>query len=149
MGHYIFKKKPLSTLEDLGFVGELNNIFLRFETQTEQYSRPVICPLTIFWQICMKEASGPDGKSTSENTSKRDWHQYGDLMISQKSVYSHTIPNNWRTHIISSAPPQSCPKVKNDFRPVALTPLLLPLSEHSEMNWTKILWFWAGTSASW
>lgn len=99
MGHYAWKKPP-STLDDPGFVGELNNIFLRFETQTEQDSRSVICPLAIFWQICMKEATGPNGSSTSENMSRREWHQHGDLVIFQKSVYSHTIANHWRSQII-------------------------------------------------
>lgn len=36
-GTLCFKKKTTpSTLDDPGFVGELNNIFLRFETQTEE-----------------------------------------------------------------------------------------------------------------
>ena len=135
-------KKHLSTDDDLGKANELNDFFLRFENHdfskecnnvmqtilTDVSCRIVIDPLriqSIFKHVCTKKSTGPDGiaalllKACAEELTPA-W-----CPIFQRSVDSHTVPALWKKSIIDPVAKKTCPVDNNDFRPMALTSIIM------------------------
>ena len=124
------------------FANELNDFFLRFENHdfskecnnvmqtilTDVSCRIVIDPLriqSIFKHVCTKKSTGPDGiaalllKACAEELTPA-W-----CPIFQRSVDSHTVPALWKKSIIDPVAKKTCPVDNNDFRPMALTSIIM------------------------
>ena len=140
-------QKRISTSVDLQKANELNDFYLRFETRdfslerkniletiavTEQDVRLVIEPKAVrlhFKNLCTKKATGPDGISAFLLKTCADELTPAWFPIFQKSVDSHVIPTLWKKSVITPVPKKPCPKVNNDFRPVALTSIVVKCFE--------------------
>jgi len=148
-------QKRISTPDDLQRANELNNFYLRFETQefsfegkniletinaTEQDVRLVVEPKVVrlhFKNLCTKKATGPDGISAFLLKTCADELTPAWSPIFQKSVDSHVIPTLWKKSVITPVPKKPCPKVNNDFRPVALTSIVMKCFEKIMVSFLK------------
>ena len=135
-------KKRLSTDDDLGKANELNDFFLRFENHdftvqsnnvmgtilTDVSSRIIIDPLriqSIFKHVCTKKSTGLDGISALLLKACAEELTPAWCPIFQRSVDSHTVPALWKRSTIVPVAKKPCPADNNDFRPVALTLIVM------------------------
>lgn len=83
----------------------------------------------MFKQVCPRKAAGPDGisgallKACSEEMAEV-W-----CPIYQKSLDLNTVPLSWKNSIIIPVPKTACCKENNDYRPVALTSIVMKCFE--------------------
>ena len=131
-------RKPMVAQNECTKANELNDFFMRFETDSVDkcydvlnalpYSgvddRIIIDPgsvTKVFKSMNTNKATGPDGmgafllKTCAEELTPA-WHR-----LFQVSIDTHTVPDLWKKSIIVPVPKMSCPLVNNDYRPVALT----------------------------
>ncbi|KAF7668512.1 hypothetical protein LDENG_00007020 [Lucifuga dentata] len=108
---------------------------LKVISNTEVLEWLVIEPQLV--QTIFKKATGPEGlpafllkNCSSELTAA--W-----CPIFQKSLNSHTVPALWKKSIITPVPKVSCPSTNNDFRPIALTSVVIKCFERVIGNMLK------------
>lgn len=142
------KNAAINTSDDMAFANELNCFYGRFDTSdfsTERnLLREQLCsgqPLIITEEvrgilkgINPRKAPGPDGvrgyvlRKCREQLNKVLRHMF------QLSVDTHYIPKAWKTSPIVPVPKISNPKGLNDYRPVALTSLIIKSLERIVLN---------------
>ena len=83
----------------------------------------------IFKHVCPRKASGPDG--ISGTLLKACYEEMAEAWcpIFQKSLDSHAVPSTWKDSIIIPVPKKACCKENNDYRPVALTSIVMKCFE--------------------
>jgi len=132
------KRKPLFAGNETDKANELNNFYMRFESDTFKECCDILgnisCNVSddrilidsrditrVFKNVCSSKATGPDGMScfllkTFAEELTPAWHR-----LFQLSVDSYTVPELWKKSITLPIPKKSCPQDNNDYRPVALT----------------------------
>ena len=80
--------------------------------------------VTSFSRLNLHKASGPDG--LKGRTLKNCATQLGKIftLIFQSFLDSHVMPRAWKTSTIIPVPKKATPLQLNDYRPVALTPII-------------------------
>lgn len=141
-------RKMLPTIDDTQKAGDLNGFLLKFDTQNFDLeckmelsyisaadlgdNRVLIdCDQvqSLFKQMCSKESAGPDGslsfllKVCAEELSPV-W-----CSIFQRSIDAKVVPAIWKKSHIISVPKTARPVVNNDFRPIALTLVVMKCYE--------------------
>lgn len=120
---------------------------MRFESQDfslecDKMLQPIIlsdsCPRLIvdpfkiqslFSEVCKKKSTGPDGipafllKTCAEELAPVC------CPIFQQSIDPHAVPALWKRSTIIPVPKKSCPSDNNDYRPVALTSVVMKCFE--------------------
>ena len=147
-------KKGLCVSNEKEKANELNNFYARFEStdflQEQKIaleSVPTDSDLRIildqddvqrtFAHTCPRKASGPDGicgrllHSCSQELAEA-W-----CPIYQKSLDTHTVPSVWKDSVIIPVPKKACCKENNDYRPVALTSVIMKCFEKIIISYLK------------
>ena len=123
------------------FADEMNDFYRRFDTQDSSSRCDSVLSnvfvsnadrleidvdvTKVFQHVCSRKATGPDGipafllKTFAEELAPA-W-----CPIFQLLVDSHRVPILWKTSYITSVPKIICPKENNDYRPVALTSIVM------------------------
>jgi len=136
----------INTSDDLQKANELNDFYLRFQTHDfSDKCRSVIGSLMddmgsrliidsskvqlLFRQLCTKKSMGPDGISaqllkTCAAELTPVW-----CTLFQRSLDSHIVPALWKKAVIIPIPKKPHPLENNDFRPVALTSIIMKCFE--------------------
>jgi len=132
------KKKSLFAHNEIAKANELNNFYMRFNSDNTRDCAAVLenvfCNVDldrividlhtvtkVFKNMQTTKAMGPDNlsafllKSFAEELSPA-WHK-----LFQLSIDTCTIPQLWKKTIIIPVPKKACPQENNDYRPVALT----------------------------
>ena len=128
------------------FCNELNKFFARFDTHDFSGVRRVITnflgsreaePITVTEEAVSKslrsvkigKAAGPDAISSS--VIKLCWEPLTPILrkIFQKSLDETHIPTIWKTSELIPAPKKNPPTCKNDYRPLALTAVMMKCME--------------------
>ena len=80
--------------------------------------------VTSFSRLNSHKASGPDGLKgrTYKNCATQLWKSF--TLIFLLFLDSHVMPRAWKTSTIISVPKKATPLQLNDYRPVALTPII-------------------------
>ena len=134
--------KPIVTGNELMFANELNDFFCRFDSpshlndcedlvNTIKLSNSDRINITVeevratFQRNNTRKALGPDQSSALIlKTFARElapvWQP-----IFQQSLDTHHIPLAWKTSHIKPIPKKKCPKEHNDYRPIALTSVIM------------------------
>jgi len=83
----------------------------------------------MFKSIDTKKALGPDG--CSAGLLKNFAHELAPVWqpLFQASIDTHTVPVIWKTAYIKPLPKTPCPKEYKDFRPIALTSVIVKCLE--------------------
>ena len=83
----------------------------------------------VFRGLHIKKASGPDGISAFflKSFSQELTPAWSPLF--QLSIDTYTIPKSLKKAIIIPVPKKPCPKKNNDFRPLALTSIIMKVIE--------------------
>lgn len=140
-------KKQITTLDEQNKSNELNDFYLRFDLENfphecDRVMQPLPETNTISWlevdplsvqrlfsTVRTDKTTGPDGlpafllKSCAEELTSA-W-----CPVFQRWLDTHTVPALWKRSIITPVPKKSCATVNNDFRPVALTSLIVKCFE--------------------
>lgn len=138
-------KVDISTSDDHSKANELNNFFLRFETHDfKNECMLVLSSLnneanvhkvdrlkiqTLFQKVCTRKAMGPDGISARLLKTCAEELIPACCPIFQRSLDSHTVPALWKKAAITPVPKKPCPTENNDFRPIALTSIVMKCFE--------------------
>lgn len=77
----------------------------------------------------IKKATGPDGLSAFILKTFADELAPAWVHIFQRSIDLHIIPDIWKKSIIIPVPKKSSPQEYNDYRPVALTCVVMKCLE--------------------
>ena len=130
------------------FVEDLNKFYCRFdvhdftkekeeicEALAEQAEKWVVPEVTVeevekvFRNVNPNKASGPDSISGKiiKTFSRELAPVYCDLY--NKTLTSHQIPDGWKAATICPVPKRSRPSTLNDYRPIALTSVLMKCLE--------------------
>ncbi|KAK0155032.1 RNA-directed DNA polymerase from mobile element jockey [Merluccius polli] len=121
-----------------GVLEECNSVLSTISC--DQSNRIVINSETVarvFGGLHTKKATGPDGISALLlKTFARELAPAWSPLF-QLSVDSHSIPKVWKRAIIIPVPKKSCPKNNNDFRPVALTSIVMKAFERIMVGYLK------------
>ncbi|KAI2644006.1 RNA-directed DNA polymerase from mobile element jockey [Labeo rohita] len=88
----------------------------------------------VFKQVNVTKATGPDGISPFLLRTCADELTSAWCPIFQRSLYSHIVPALWKKAIITPVPKKSCPQENNDFRPIALTSVVMKCMEKLIMS---------------
>ena len=141
------RPKRLMINNELEMANELNDFFLRFDKHdlssecnnvlqsiitTDAYPKIVVDPLkiqAIFNQVCKRKSTGPDGISALLLKTFAEELTPAWCPIFQSSIDFHKVPAIWKKSTIIPIPKKSCPKENNDYRPVALTPIVMKCFE--------------------
>ena len=137
-------KSQNPTTHDTTFADELNHFYCRFDkhdftvprkalnnrvlTLTETCYRIHITEDQVrrqFKRVNPIKAKGHDGIS---GRVLKEWHSELTPVVCelyQQSIDTHEIPEIWKSSNIVPLPKKPQPKVMNDYRPVALTPILM------------------------
>ena len=140
------KKCPISLngMSDLAISNELNTFYNRFNTYDFSEELSVfnsIAPgqsnvqvdrnkvLTLFRGLKERKSPGPDG--IGGHILKNCAEQLADIFcfIFKMSLHLHTVPNLWKDSIIVPVPKNKTPESFNDFRPVAVSSLVMKTLE--------------------
>ena len=135
-------RKPIHTTNEQAFADEMNDIYRRFDTQ-DSSSRcdSVLSDVFVsnadrleidakaFQHVCSRKATGPDGIPTFLLKTFAEELAPAWCPIFQLSVDSHRVPILWKTSYITPVPKKTCPKENNDYRPVALTSIVMKYLE--------------------
>ncbi len=92
----------------------------------------------VFKQVNATKATGPDGISPFLIRTCADELTSAWCPILQWSLYSHTVPTLWKKAIITPVPKKSCPQENNDFRPIALTSVVMKSMEKLIVSQLKL-----------
>ena len=95
---------------------------------TDVSNRIVIDPIriqSIFNHVCTKKSTGPDSISALLLKACAEELTPAWCPIFQRSVDSHTVPALWKKSTIVPVAKKPCPADNNDFRPVALTSIVM------------------------
>lgn len=126
------RKKGFFTNDELCRTNEFDLFFLIIEMHDASSECKTWCRILSTWK-----SVGPDGVS-SYNMETFAWELTAALCsISQKSLDSHRIPSLWKQSTIIPICKISYPKDDNDFRPVALTFVLLRCFENYMVSLLK------------
>ncbi len=137
-----------------GKANELNNFFCRFESRDflhEQKAALDCIPASdsgmivtdqhtverLFAGICPRKASGPDNISRRLLKSCSSELAEAWCPIYQKSLDTHCVPSIWKSFIIIPVPQKTSCKENNDYRPVALTSLVMKCFEKIMIHFLK------------
>ena len=152
------QRKQITSLDDKAKANELNDFFLRFETDdfsnegahaletisardfTDKPKRLEIEPrqvCNIFSKVCAKKSKGPDGLPAFLLKKCPFELSVAWCPIFQKSLDRCTVPALWKRSIIIPVPKISCPSTDNDFRPIALTSVVMKCFEKLVVNLLK------------
>ena len=147
-------KKGLCVSNEKEKANELNNFYARFETADFLHEQKVALEsvpthsdlgITVdqgdvqrmFAHTCPRKASGPDGicgrllHSCSQELAEA-W-----CPIYQKSLDSSIVPSTWKDSVIIPVPKKASCKENNDYRPVALTSVIMKCFEKIIINFLK------------
>lgn len=91
----------------------------------------------LFSHVCSGKASGPDGISGRLLQSCSKVLAEAWCPIYQKSVDTHTVPSIWKSYVIIPVPKKASCKENNDYRPVALTSIVMKCLEKIMINHVK------------
>ncbi len=145
-------RNTVSILDDLQKVNDLNYFYLRFEKRghisensidvMESFSDIIKDKLLIdpnqinfyFKHIC---SAGPYGISPHIVKCCADELTPAWLLIFQKSLDSGIVPSLWKRTLIIPIPKIARPLEKNDFRPVALTSVIMKCFEKCVVSMLK------------
>lgn len=138
MTNMIPLRKPLHDNNEMDRANELNNFYLRFETNTFNECNKILGEINcnmgtsrilihsedvtrVLKTQCSSKATGPDDMScfllkTFAEELTPAWQR-----LFQLSIDTYTIPELWKKSTIIPIPKNSCPQDNNDYRPVALT----------------------------
>ena len=83
----------------------------------------------VFQHVCSRKATGPDGIPTFLLKTFAEELAQAWCPIFQLSIDSHRVPILWKTSYITPVPKIICPKENNDYRPVALTSIVMKCLE--------------------
>ena len=139
-----YTRKPIYTTNEQA--DEMTNFYRCFDTQdssrrcdsvlsdvfvskADRLESDVDVVTKVFQHVCSRNATGPDCISafllkTFEEELEPAW-----CPIFQLSVDSHRVPILWKTSYITLVPNKTCPKENNDYRPVALTSIVMKCLE--------------------
>lgn len=136
----------ISMSDDLQKANELNKFYLWFQTHDfSDKCRSVIGSLTdvmgsrlqvdsskvqlLFHQLCTRKSKGPDGISAQLlKTCAAELNPVWCTLF-QRSLDSHIVPALWKKAVIIPIPKKPHPSENNDFRPVALTSIIMKCFE--------------------
>ena len=133
-------------INEQAFADEMNDFYRHFDTQdsssrcdsvlsnvfvsnADRLEIDVDVVTKVFQHVCSRKATGPDGipaflfKTFAEELAPA-W-----CPIFQLSVDSHRVPILWKTSYITPVLKIICPKENNDYRPVALTSIVMKCLE--------------------
>jgi len=139
-------KAHITTTDDRMKANELNDFYLRFQTQdfsnecisilnslsTDSNIRHEIDWLQIqslFQHQSTRKAKGPDGISARLLKTCAVELVPAWCPIFQRSLDFHIIPALWKKTVLIPVPKKPCPMENNDFRPVALTSIVMKCFE--------------------
>ena len=140
-------RKPLHSSDDGSMANELNNFYLRFDTQDfSSECNNVINTISIggdvpkididhievtklFKRIDTNKAAGPDGVSSFLLKTCAEELTPAWAPVFQRSVDSHSVPSMWKMATIIPLPKKAVPRENNDYRPVALTSIVVKCLE--------------------
>ena len=128
------------------FADEINDFYRRFDTQgsssrcdsvlsdvfvsnVDRLEIDVDVVTKVFQHVCSTKATGPGGIpaflwKTSVEEPAQAWCPIFRLLVD-----SHRVPILWKTSYINSVPKIICAKENNDYRPVALTSIVMKCLE--------------------
>ena len=139
------EKKDMHVQNDLEKANEFNLFYKRFDSdpaanvnKCRELLTTVVCDPTkhkivieprdvanVFKTLNIKKASGPDCISALLLKSFAEELTPAWSPLFQLSVDSGCIPDIWKKAVIIPVAKKSCPKENNDFRPVALTSIVM------------------------
>lgn len=137
--------RELNMENDLNKANDLNIFYKRFDLNCEtnvtcckELSMSIPCDPTkdriiinpkdvtaVFKKLNSKKASGPDGISSFILKTFSDELTPAWCPLFQFSVDTCIIPTIWKTSIVIPLPKKSCPQQNDDYRPVALTSIVM------------------------
>ena len=147
-------RKCVYTSDDLQKAKDLNNFYLRFEksghipmnnTSDMESSGVYIEKLLIdanqinyyFKHICPRKSAGPDGISAYILKNFADELTPVWLPIFQQSLDTGIVPSLWKRAVIIPVPKIVKPISNNDFRPIALTSVIMKCFEKCIVSMLK------------
>jgi len=147
-------QKYVSTSDDLQKANDLNNFYLRFEkcSQTPANSLSDLGTSGVFKEkllidanqinyyfkhISPNKSAGPDGISAYILKNFADELTPVWLPIFQQSLDTGSVPSLWKRAVIVPAPKIARPVVNNDFRPIALTSVIMKCFEKCIVSMLK------------
>ena len=133
---------PFITTDELASAVELNSFFTRFKVSgTEESCTDILKSVIVHpddrVQISVEQVAQVfrhlnARKSTAlDNITASVLKTYSEELapvwqpIFQQSLDTHTVPTAWKTSHVIPLPKKTCPKECNDFRPVALSSILM------------------------
>ena len=137
-----YTKKPIHTTNEQAFADEMNDFYRRFDTQdsssrcdsvlsdvfvsdADRLEIYVDVVTKVFQYICSRKATGPDGISAFVLKTFAE-----ELAPAWCPIFhNHSVPILWKTSYITPVPKKTCPKENNDYRPVALTSIVMKCLE--------------------
>lgn len=151
-------KKHLITLDDSKMTNDMNNFYLRFDTQdfsVDGYreldslhtidnapDRLWIDPLRVkrlFQCVPLRKAAGPDRITPFLLKTFAEELAIAWCPVFQQSLDTHTVPALWKRSVIIPLPKKVNPTENNDFRPVALTSVIMKCFEKPSTLGTMFL----------
>lgn len=139
------ERKPIGAYNEIQKANELNDWFMRFETDTWKDCTEAIRTLTcsdserilidldfvikVFKRLPSNKATGPDGLSAFLLRTCADELSPVWQALFQLSVDQHTVPKIWKKSVIVPVPKKTCPNDNNDYRPIALTSNVVKVME--------------------
>ena len=138
-------KKDLHALNELEKANELNTFYKRFDCdpvrnvhECREIINSVVCDQSrhrivieprdvanVFKNLHVKKSSGPDLISALLLKTFAEELTLAWTPLFQRSVDSGSIPAIWKKAVIIPIAKKPCPKENNDFRPVALTSIVM------------------------
>ena len=140
LGNNNKKDQKISSDIGLDFAKDLNTFYTRFDCHNFDSERQSVLDslndedvpsITIedveksFSKINIRKACGPDKLAGIVLKECREQLSVIFAKLYQISLSTHTLPDIWKTSNIIPIPKKSNPQVLNDYRPVALTPIVM------------------------
>ena len=136
------KKQRFITTDNFKKANELNDFFIRFDNndpvkECEEFLQNIECATdvgllvdpqevtSLFRKICTKKSTGPDGISAYLLRECAEELTPAWCPIFQQSLDSHTVPLLWKKTIITPVPKKTGAVDNNDFRPIAITSVIM------------------------
>ncbi len=144
-------QKPLVVDDEIEFANQLNTFFSRFDKGnildrsmsiinsvrpecSDRIDLTVEQVRSTFQQLNQRKATGPD------NLSAFILNKFADELapvwqpIFQMSLDTHVIPDMWKTSNVIPPPKKSGAEELGDFRPIALTPIIMKTRASTDKN---------------
>ena len=140
MGGVDSKKRTVSPGNINVDVDELNDFYCRFDTSPPTFNAvssnnqppPEIeeeTVRTLFRQCKERKAPGPDKLTGTLLTNCDEQLAVPFTKLFQRSIDEQSVPLLWKTSVIVPIPKKRCPTALNDYRPVALTSIVMKCFE--------------------